>query len=124
MVYGAPTLNLASANKHVPKIERKIWVIKERVQAVIYFIPFNSILARMLIHAVVFVVKQLTLFLVKGVLLSKLIPKQIMSGEVVQYKFCAMGFGRCCQIHKEDQPRNSTAARTQGEILLGPSGNA
>jgi hypothetical protein len=23
-VYGAPTLNLASANKHVPKIERKI----------------------------------------------------------------------------------------------------
>ncbi len=30
-VYGAPTLNLASANEHVPKIERKIRVIKERV---------------------------------------------------------------------------------------------
>ena len=45
----------------------------------------------MLIHAVLFVVKQLNLFPVKGGLLSKLSPKQIMPGEVVQYKFCAMG---------------------------------
>jgi hypothetical protein len=123
-VYGAPALNLASANKHVPEIEQRIQVIKERVRAVIYSIPFNSIPARMLIHAVLFVVKQLNLFPVKGGILSKLSPKQIMSGEVVQYKFCAMSFGRYCQIHEEDQPRNSTAARTQGAILLGPSGNA
>jgi hypothetical protein len=31
-------------------------------------------------------------------------PKQIMSGEVMHHKFCAMGFGRYCQIHEEDQP--------------------
>ncbi len=29
--YGAPKLILASANEHVPEIERKIQVIKERV---------------------------------------------------------------------------------------------
>ena len=52
------------------------------------------------------------------------IPKQIMSGKVVHHKFCAMGFGRYCQIQKEDQPRNGMVARTQGAILLGPSGNA
>jgi len=57
-VYGAPQLNLASANKHVPDIECKIRVIKERVQAVIYSIPFNALPARMLTHAVLFVVKQ------------------------------------------------------------------
>jgi hypothetical protein len=28
-LYGAPKLNLSSANKHVLEIERKIWVIKE-----------------------------------------------------------------------------------------------
>ncbi len=28
-VYGALKLKLASANEHVPEIERKIWVIKE-----------------------------------------------------------------------------------------------
>jgi hypothetical protein len=52
MVYGAPTLNLASANKHIPEIERKIRVIKKQVRAMIYSMPFNSIPARMLIHAV------------------------------------------------------------------------
>jgi hypothetical protein len=31
MVYGAPQLNLASTNEHIPDIERKIRVIKERV---------------------------------------------------------------------------------------------
>ncbi len=40
-VYGAPKLNLASANEHVPVIERKIWVIKEWVRAIIYSIPFQ-----------------------------------------------------------------------------------
>ncbi len=85
MVYGAPKLNLASANEHVPEIERKIRVIKERVRAVIYSIPFNSLPARMLAHAVLFVTKQLNLFPVKGGLSMKLSPKQIMSGEVVYY---------------------------------------
>ncbi len=51
------------------------------------------------------------------------IPKQIMLGEVVHYKFCVMGFGRYCQIQEEDQPHNGMVARTQGVILLGPSGN-
>jgi hypothetical protein len=54
-VYGAPKLNLASANKHVPEIEKKIWVIKERIRAVIYSIPFNSLPARMLVQTVFFV---------------------------------------------------------------------
>jgi hypothetical protein len=47
-----------------------------------------------------------------------------MLSEVVDCKFCSMGFGRYCQIHEEDQPRNSMAARTQGAISLGPSGNS
>jgi hypothetical protein len=113
-VYRAPKLNLASANKHVPEIERKIRVIKEWVRAIIYSFPFNSLPARMLVHAVLFVTKQLNLFPVKGGLSSKLSPKQIMAGKVVQYKFCAM----------EDQPHNGMVARMQGAILLGPSGNA
>ncbi len=100
-VYGAPKLNLASANEHVPEIERKIWVIKEWVRAVIYSIPFNSLPAWMLVHAVLFVTKQQNLFPMKGGLSLKLSPKQVMLGEVVQYKFCAMGFGRYCQIHEE-----------------------
>ncbi len=123
-VYGAPKLNLASANKHVPEIERKIWMIKKRFRAIIYSIPFNSLPARMLVHTISFVTKQLNLFPLIGGLSSKLSPKQITSGKVVQYKFCAMGFGCYCQNHEEDQPRNGMVASMQGAILLGPSGNA
>ena len=46
-----------------------------------------------------------------------------MTGEVADYKNCIMGFGQYCQIHEEDQPRNSMRACTQGAISLGPSGN-
>ena len=51
-VYGAPKLKLASTNEHIPEIERKIRVIKEQVRVVIYSIPFNSLPAWMLVHAV------------------------------------------------------------------------
>ena len=77
----------------------------------------------MLIHAVLWMVKRLNLFPVKGGLSSKLSPQQIMSGEIVQYKFCVLGFDRYCQIHKDDQPHNNLAAQTQGATLLVPSGN-
>jgi hypothetical protein len=123
-VYGAPKLNLASANEHIPEIERKIWLIKERVRAIIYSIPFNSLPAWMLVHAILFVTKQLNLFPVKSGLSLKLSPKQIMLGKVVHYKFCAMGFGWYCQIHEKDQPHNGMVQRTQGAILLEPSGYA
>ena len=65
-VYGAPQLNVTSANEHVPDVKRKIRVIKERVRAIIYSIPFNALPAQVLIHAVLFVAKQLNLFPVKG----------------------------------------------------------
>jgi hypothetical protein len=35
-----------------------------------------------------------------------------------------MGFGRYCQIHEEDQPRNGMVQQMQGAVLLGPSENA
>jgi hypothetical protein len=61
-LYGGPTLNLASANKHVPEIERKIRVIKERVRAVRYSVPCNALPALVMTHSVLFVTKQLNLF--------------------------------------------------------------
>ncbi len=123
-LFGAPKLNLTSANEHVAEIEQKIRVIKERVREVIYSLPFNAIPQIMLTHAVLFVTKQLNLFPVKGGILAQFSPRQILSGETAEYRFCSMGFGQYCQIHKEDAPRNSMAARTKAGLSLGPSGNA
>jgi hypothetical protein len=122
-LYGAPKLNLSSANKHVPEIEKKIWVIKEKVWAVVYSLPVNALPAVVLVNAVLFVTKQLNLFPVKGGISTQFSPKQIMTGEVVHYKFCSVPFGQYCQILEEGHPRNGLGARTQGAIALEPSGN-
>ena len=108
---------------HVPEIERKIRVIKERVRAVVYSLQVNALPPKVLTHAVLFVTKQLNLFPVKGGISIQFSPKKILTGEVVHYKFCSLSFGQYCQISEEDTPRNSLAARTQGAIALGPSGN-
>jgi hypothetical protein len=65
-LYGAPKIDLSSANEHVLEIERKIWVIKERVCVVVYSLPVNTLPPDVLVNAVLFVTKQLNLFPVKG----------------------------------------------------------
>ena len=47
-----------------------------------------------------------------------------MSGETLDYKkHLKLQFGQYCQVHEEEEPRNSQIARTRGAISLGPSGN-
>jgi hypothetical protein len=47
-----------------------------------------------------------------------------MSGEVLDYKkHLRLPFGQCCQVRKEETPRNSMKARTKGAMSLGPSGD-
>jgi hypothetical protein len=90
---------------------------------VVYSLPLNALPPTVLVHAVLFVTKQLNLFPVTGGILIQFSPKQIMTGEVAHYKFCSLPFGQYCQIKEEDTPQHSLAARTQGAIAVGPSGN-
>ena len=111
-LYCGPILNLASANEHVPEIERKICVmIKEQVCVVVYSLPVNALPAILLVHVVLFVTKQLNLFPVKSGI-SAYSLKQIMTREVVKYKFCSVPFSQYCQISEESIPQNSFVART------------
>jgi hypothetical protein len=59
-------VNLASANEHVPKIERRIRVVKERFQATRHSLPFEWIPKIMAIHIVFNVVKLLIFSPTKG----------------------------------------------------------
>jgi len=120
---GAPKLNLASANEHEPFVERRIRVVKERVRSLRYTLPFKTLPKNLLTHMVFFVVKLLNYFPAKGGVSDHYSPKAIMSGEVISYKQYSMPFGTYCQVHEQDTPRNSLAARTQGAISLGPSNN-
>jgi hypothetical protein len=47
-----------------------------------------------------------------------------MSGETLDYKkHLSLQLGQYCQVHEEENPRNSHTARTKGAISLGPIGN-
>jgi hypothetical protein len=121
---GGPMVNLASANEHVPEIERRIRVVKERWQAIRHSLPYERIPKLMMIHIVLNVVKLLNLFPTKGGVSDTLSPKTIMSGETLDFKkHLSLQIGQYCQVHEEDTPRNSQVVRTKGAISLGPSGN-
>ena len=121
---GGPDVNLASANEHVPEIERRIRVVKERARAVRHSMPFNRIPKIMVIHLVLNVAKMLTHFPSKGGISTVYSPRVLMGGDRLDYKkHLPMPFGTYCQVHEEETPRNSNAARTQGAICMGHSGN-
>ena len=63
---GGFMINLASANKHVPDIEWKIRVVKERCQAARHGLPFQKITKLLTIHIVFQTVKLLNFFPAKG----------------------------------------------------------
>jgi hypothetical protein len=78
----------------------------------------------LLIHIVFIAVKLLNYFPTKGGISETLSPKTIMSGEQLDYKkHLRLQIGQYCQVHEEENPRNSQVARTRGAISLGPSGN-
>ena len=77
---GGPHVNLASANEHVPDIERHIRVVKERIRATRYGLPFQQIPQLTVIHMVLLVVKMLNYFPPKGGVSTHISPKTIMSG--------------------------------------------
>jgi hypothetical protein len=120
---GGPMVNLASANEHVPEIERRIWVVKERCRATRHILPFERVHKLMTIQNVLNVVKLLNFFPTKVDVYDTLSPKTIMSGETLDFKkHLILQIGQYCQVHEEDTPRNSQVARTKGVISLGPSG--
>jgi Reverse transcriptase (RNA-dependent DNA polymerase) len=121
---GGPMVNLASRNEHVPEIERRIRVVKERSRATRHSLPFKRLPKLLTIHIVFHAVKLLNFFPTRGGISDTLSPKTIMSGETLDYKkHLCLQIGQYCQVHEEVAPRNSMNPRTKGAIALGPSGN-
>jgi hypothetical protein len=71
---GGPMVNFSSANEHVPGIERRIRVVKERCRAIRHSLPFHTIPKLMKIHIVLNVVKLLNFFPTKGGVSDTLSP--------------------------------------------------
>jgi hypothetical protein len=121
---GGSMVNLVSANEHVPEIERRIQIVKERCRATRHSLPFHTIPKLMMIHIVLNIIKLLNFFPTKGGVSDTLSPEMIMYGKTLDYKkHLSLQLGQYCQVHEEENPRNSQIARTKGAIYLGPRGN-
>ena len=78
---GGPQVNLTSADEHVPDIEQRIRVVKERTRAVRHSLPYRRIPVLLMIHMVLNCVKLLNYSPPKGGVSAVINPKTIMSEE-------------------------------------------
>ena len=76
-------INLASANEHVPEIEQKIRMMKERCCAYRHGLTFQRIPKLFTIHIVFQTVKLINFFPTMGGISDTLSPKTIMSGGIL-----------------------------------------
>ena len=107
------TLNVAAANKHVPQIERRFRVIKERSRAIRNSLPYATMPKIMVVELMYFVVHWLNDFPARNGVSEMLSPAAIMTGRNPDYKkYCRLKFGSYVQTHEEDQPRNTQRARS------------
>ena len=121
----APNINLAAQGEHVPEIEQRICVIKERARALQHSLPFTRIPLIMIINLVLHVTKQLTYFPTKAGVSPTLSPRMIMMGENLDYKkHLCLAFGEYCQVHEQDEPRNSQAPRTKELFISAHAGTS
>jgi hypothetical protein len=82
-------INTTAANEHVPKIERQICVIKERVRATRHTLPFKMIPLIMLINLIYSSILWINAFPPKGGVSINLSPSNIMTGIQFDYnKHC------------------------------------
>ena len=97
---GGPTVNLTSRNEHVPEIERRIRVVKDRCRATRHGLPFRRIPKILTIFIVFHAVKLLNFFPPKQGVSTTISPKTLMSGETLDYKkHLALQVGAYVQAH-------------------------
>jgi len=122
---GSIDLNVTAAQEHVPVIERKIRVIKERFRAVRSTLPFRHLPSRVIIEAVTYCVLWMNAHPSKNGVSDVFSPREIMTNTRLDYaKHCKVLFGSYCQVYQENQPSNTDVERTVDALCLGPTGNA
>jgi hypothetical protein len=102
------TVNTTTAKEHVPEIERKIRLIKERGRGILNTLPFKRMPMLMLIVLVYHVVLWLNAFSAKLGVSDTLSPREIIYQHKLDFaKHCKLPFGTYCEVHNEPTPTNT-----------------
>ena len=127
LVEHLPTVvvNLTAAREHVPEIERRIRLIKERGRGIKNTLPFKKLPKLILVEMVNFVVMWLNNFASKSGISETLSPREIILRRKLNYKkHCRVPFGQYCEVDDDPDETNDTRSRSTPAIALGPTGNA
>ena len=118
-------INSTATSEHVPEIERKIQVIKERARSIQINIPFKRTPRIIIIELQKFLVIWINNFLVKSFVSATFRPRTLMTGTTLDcQKQCKADFGAYCEVHKEKFPLNNiNNEQTQSAICLRPTTN-
>ena len=96
------TVNETSRDEHVGDIERYIRTVKERMWAIYNTLPFNKILARLVIE-----MAKASIFWLNGMppndsFGNGLSPRTIVTGQKLDYnRHCCYQFGEYAQMHEQ-----------------------
>ena len=94
-------VNLTSSNEHVPEIERRIRVVKERYRATRHSLPFMRLPVILTINIVFKNVKLLGYFPTTDGILTTISTRAIVNGETLNYKrHVVIPFGKYLQINE------------------------
>jgi hypothetical protein len=117
-------INTMAAREHVPEVERKIRLIKERGRGILNTLPFKNMPRLMLIELIYHVVLWLSTFLAKSGVSETLSPRKIVYRHKLDFaKQCKSPFGTYCKIHDDPTCTNTMATRSTPAIVLCPTGN-
>ena len=118
------SLKTTGARDHIPEVERHIQVIKERMRAHHAKLLFPIFTRQMTSELAKQVVMFLNAFPAKSRISKTYSPQKIMTGKYLDWKkSCKFHFREYAQVHGDRHTKNTLEERTQGEILLGPTGN-
>ncbi len=118
------TINTTAEKEHVPEVECKIRLIKERGKGILNTLPFKRMPRLMLIELIYHVVLWLNAFPAKSGVSETLSPHKIVYRQKMDFaKHCRLPFGTYCEVHDEPTPTNSMVTCSTPVIVLGPMGN-
>ena len=117
-------INTTAAREHVPEVEWKIRLIKERGRGILNTLPFKKMPRLMLIELIYHVVLWLNAFPAKSGVSEMLSPHEIVYRHKLDFaKHCKSPFGMYCKVHNDPMRTNTMATRSTPAIVLSPTGN-
>ena len=101
-------MNYASAQEHVPQVERSILVIKEKFRASFHRLPFTRLTAIMIKFWLLKALKRLKDIPAENGISPYYSPRMIIHHETLDYnKHCMIPLGSYVQAHNEPESSNS-----------------